>query len=172
MSMHDERDHCEATPLGRPDPSDVTAFWSRSLEATGDNPGTPAPPAGAFGDTVELADELLDLVVEGAKRATAGAVAEYVATGDPFPKVGEQWIVTDGSMRPRAVLETTDVRIGPLSSVDDEFAWDEGEGERTRDSWIEAHTWYFSRTLARIGADFHPEIPVVFERFEVRYAED
>lgn len=171
MSMHDERDHREATPLGRPDPSDVAAFWARSLEADGGDPETPAPEAGAFGDTVELADELLDLVVAGEKRATAGAVAEYVATGEPFPKVGERWIVTDGSMRPRAVLETTEVRVGPLSSIDDEFAKDVGEGDRTRDSWLESHTWYFSRTLARIGVDFHAEIPVVFERFQVHYSE-
>lgn len=169
--MHDERDR-EATPLGRPEPRDVAEFWARSVEASGGDTTTSAPEAGAFGDTVELANELADLVISGTKRATAGTVAEYVATGEPFPKVGEQWIVTDGSMRPRAVLETTDVRVGPLSSVDDEFAWDEGEGERTRDSWLEAHTWYFSRTLARIGVEFHPDIPVVFERFEVRYQED
>ncbi len=168
--MHDERDR-EATPLGRPEPDEIASFWARALDAMGDDGTPPVPEAGAFGDTVELADELADLVIDGAKRATAGAVAEYVATGDPFPKVGDRWIVTDGSMRPLAVLETTEVRVGPLSSVDDEFAWDEGEGDRTRESWLQDHTWFFSRTLARIGVDFHDEIPVVFERFAVRYQE-
>ncbi len=150
----------------------MSAFWARSLEADGDDAETPTPEAGAFGDSVELADELIELVLTGEKQVTAGAVAEYVATGEPFPKVGERWIVTDGSMRPRAVLETTEVRVGPLSSVDDAFAEDVGEGDRTKESWLEAHTWYFSRTLARIGVEFHPEIPVVFERFQVHYAED
>lgn len=170
--MHDERDHTEATPLGRPDTADVAEFWARCLKAIDEDSATPVPDVGAFGDTVELADELLSLVTDGPKRATASAVAEYVATGDPFPKVGDRWIVTDGSLRPRAVLETTDIRVGPLSSVDDAFAEDEGEGDRTRESWLEAHTWYFSRTLARIGVEFHDDIPVVFERFEVRYQED
>jgi len=172
MAMQDERDHCEATPLGRPDPTDVSAFWARSLEVDGGDPETPLPEVGAFGDSIELADELVDLVIAGEKQATAGAVAEYVATGEPFPKVGERWIVTDGSMRPRAVLETTEVRVGPLSSIDDEFASDVGEGDRTRESWLESHTWYFSKTLARIDVEFHPEIPVVFERFQVHYSED
>jgi uncharacterized protein YhfF len=87
------------------------------------------------------------------------------------PEVGGLWIATDGSMRPRALLETTDVRIGPLSSVDDAFAWDEGEGDRTRGDWLDAHTRYFLRTLPIAGLAFHLDIPVVFERFMVRYEE-
>ena len=75
-------------------------------------------------------------------------------------------------MRAHALLETTDVRIGPLSSVDDAFAWDEGEGDRTTlFYWLDAHTRYFSRTLPAAGLAFHPDIPVVFERFAVRYQE-
>jgi uncharacterized protein YhfF len=63
------------------------------------------------------------------------------------------------------------VRIGPLSSVDDAFARDEGEGDHTRAYWLDAHARYFSRTLAAAGLAFHPDIPVVFERFTVRYQE-
>ncbi len=118
------------------------------------------------------ADELIELVIEGTKRATAGAVAEYEAEGEVLPSVGDLSVVTDGAMRPRLVLELTDVRVGPLSSVDDTFASDEGEGDRTRASWLDGHTWYFTRTYSRLGLEFHPDIPVVFERFAVRYRED
>lgn len=170
--MNEQWDRRYATPLGRPDEADIAAFWARSLDASGGDPAGPTPEAGAFGDTVELADELIALVIDGTKRATAGAVAGYEAAGEPLPEVGELWIVTDGSMRPRAVLETTEVRVGPLSSVDEAFARDEGEGDRTREGWLDAHTWYFSRTLARIGVEFDADIPVVFERFEVRYREE
>ena len=86
-------------------------------------------------------------------------------------RLNRLWIATDGSMRPRALLETTDARIGPLSSVDEAFAWDEGEGDRTREDWLDAHTRYFSRTLPGAGLTFHPDILVVFERFTVRYQE-
>ena len=110
-------------------------------------------------------------MVGGTKRATAGAVAEYEADGDPLPTPGDLWIATDGSMRPRALLETTEVRVGPLSSVDEQFAWDEGEGDRTRQWWLDAHARYFTRAFARLGQEFHPHIAVVFERFVVRYRE-
>lgn len=160
------------TPLGEPDPVAEAAFWQRYLEATGaGDRDLPAPPSWCFGDSVELADELIELVLHGPKRATAGAVAEYDADGEAIPQVGDRSIVTDGSRRARAVLETTDVRVGPLSSVDDRFAWDEGEGDRSRAWWLDAHTRYFTRAFARLGLEFHPDIPVVFERFRVVYQE-
>ena len=167
----DDRDGRYVTPLGASDPARVAAFWQRFTVSEGIDPASEPPVAGSFGDTVELADELIELVLEGTKRATADAVAEREDRGEPMPRPGDLWIATDGALRPRAVLETTDVRIGPLSSVDDGFAWDEGEGDRTRDWWLDAHTWYFGRVFVRAGRDFHPEIPVVFERFVVRYQE-
>jgi uncharacterized protein YhfF len=170
--MNDERDGIYVTPLGDPDPDDVAAFWARARRAVGSVPSPSVPPAWCFGDTVELADELIELVVRGPKRATAAAVAQYEADGDPIPAVGDLSIAMDGSMRPRALLETTEVRVGPLSSVDERFAWDEGEGDRTVAWWLDAHTWFFTRALAGMGLDFDPDIAVVFERFVVRYHED
>jgi uncharacterized protein YhfF len=171
-SMDEERDGIYVTPLGDPDPDDVAAFWARYLRAACSVPSSSVPSAWCFGDTVDLADELIELVVRGPKRATVAAVAEYEADGDPIPAVGDLSIATDGSMRPRALLETTEVRVGPLSSVDERFAWDEGEGDRTREWWLDAHTWYFTRAFAGMGLEVHPDIAVVFERFAVRYHED
>jgi uncharacterized protein YhfF len=39
----------------------------------------------------------------------------------------------DGGGRLRFIWCTTEVIIKPLSQVDEAFAWDEGEGDRTRD---------------------------------------
>jgi uncharacterized protein YhfF len=153
------------------DRGQVAAFWGRFL-ATGLVPAdTPQPEAEPFGDSVELADELIALVVDGPKRATAGSVAHYELDGVPMPVVGGLSIATDGAGRARAVLRTTDVRVGPLSSVDDAFAWDEGEGDRSRRYWLEAHERYFRRSLAAAGLPFDPDMPTVFERFDVPYAE-
>jgi uncharacterized protein YhfF len=169
--MGTDRDGRYVTPLGEPDPDEVDAFWKRCRTALHLDPTAPVPPAWSFGDAVELADELIELVVHGDKRATAGAVREYEAAGEPIPCVGDLSIATDGAMRPRALLEVTDVRVGPLSSVDDAFAFDEGEGDRTRESWLDAHRWYFSRSYERLGLQFDADIDVVFERFAVRYVE-
>jgi uncharacterized protein YhfF len=168
----DQRNATYRTPLGEPDSAALQEFWSRYLDASGADPATPIPQPWCFGDTVELADELIALVIDGPKRATAGSVADHEAEGEPIPVVGDRSIVMDGTMRPRAVLETTDVRVGPLSSVDDRFAWDEGEGDRTRGYWLDAHTWFFGRAYERLGLRFHSDIPVVFERFALRYHED
>ena len=172
MSDQTGRDQRYVTPIGTPDPAAVARFWVRFLHASGSDQDQPVPPAWCFGDSAELADELVELVVHGPKRATAGALRDYEAEGEPVPAVGDRSIVTDGAMRPRAVLEVTDVRIGPLSSVDEAFAWDEGEGDRTRAWWLDAHTWFFTRRYTSLGLDFHPDIPVVFERFDVLYHED
>ena len=167
-----DRDQRYVTPLGTPDPEASAVFWARYLAASGTDLPMPTTAAWCFGDTVELADELIELVLHGPKRATAAAVAEYEADGEAIPTVGDWSVVTDGAMRPRAVLQSTDIRVGPLSSVDDQFAWDEGEGDRTRATWLDDHTWCFSRSFAGLGLDFHADIPVVFERFELRYHED
>lgn len=162
----------EQTPFGTTEPTEIKEFWKRFLAATGRDADTPQPEAWPFGDSVELADRLLALVLQGTKRATAGAVAEYESEGEPIPQVGDFEIVTDGSMRPRAVLRFTDVRIGPLSSVDEQFAYDEGEGDRTLAYWLDAHTRFFGRFLPTLGIEFDPDMATVFQRFDVPYQED
>jgi uncharacterized protein YhfF len=112
---------------------------------------------------------LIQLVVDGPKRATASAMADYQSDDAVVPYVGQLSIATDGSGRARAVLRTTDVRVGPLSSVDDSFAWDEGEGDRSRASWLEDHQRFYRRYLPRIGVAFDPEMVTVFERFDVLF---
>jgi uncharacterized protein YhfF len=161
-----------STPLPSVDRASAAAFWQRAIAAGAVPAGTPLPTLiEAFGDSVELADELIALVVDGPKRATAGSYDEYLAEGSPVPTVGTWSIALDGSSRPRAVLLTTDVRIGALSSVDDQFAWDEGEGDRTRAFWLAAHQGYFRRVLPELGLTYTDDMPTVFERFDVRYTE-
>jgi hypothetical protein len=46
---------------------------------------------------------------------------------------------------PRFIWRTIAVTIKSLSQVDEAFAWDEGEGERTRDWWLDAHRRYFAQ---------------------------
>src|SRR4051794_15564393 len=110
------------------DEAAVGTFWSAYVAATGDE--DPLVTSYAFGDSPEMADELADLVLDGPKRATAALVQELAEGGEPLPQVGDRCVVLGGDGRPLAVVRTTDVRVGPLSSVDEQFAWDEGEGDR------------------------------------------
>ena len=121
----------------------------------------------AFGDGADMATELAELTVAGIKRATAGLVRQFGPDGEA-PAVAEGYVVLlDGANRPRAIWRTTEIRIGPLNSVDERFAWDEGEGERTRDWWLAAHRRFFGRRAAAQGFVMHDDIETVFERFEV-----
>jgi uncharacterized protein YhfF len=145
----------------------VAAFWATYVAASGVK-GEPLE-AFSFGDSAEMADELADLVLAGTKRATAGTVADCAATtstGGTQPQVGDHSVLLRGDGSPVAVIRTTDVRVGPLSSVDEQFAWDEGEGARTREWWLDAHRSYFRRTFAARGWEYD-EDDVIFERFVV-----
>ncbi|MEU4693567.1 ASCH domain-containing protein [Actinoplanes sp. NPDC023714] len=142
-------------------PLDMTAaaaFW-KSSGLTGDYT------VERFGDNAALADELLELVISGRKRATASLVRQF---GDePLPRIGVHWIVCDGAGRPRVILRTVSLRLGPFLSVTDDFAHAEGENDRTRDGWLAAHRAYFTRVCE--GAFDEDREEVLFERFEVAH---
>ena len=69
----------ELPPIDR---AAVPAFWARG-QAAGAIPSDREAevPVERFGDSAELADELLDLVLHGPKRATAGSVAAFEQSG-------------------------------------------------------------------------------------------
>jgi uncharacterized protein YhfF len=121
------------------------------------------PPVEPFGDSAAMADELLGLVIDRTKRATAGPAA-YGTT-----QIGQHWVVTDGRGQPRIIVRFTDVRVGPLGSVDDQFAWDEGEGDRSKAYWLRAHREFFRRTerLTTATDEQIDQLATVFSRFLV-----
>lgn len=117
----------------------------------------------AFGDTPELQDELLGFVARGTKRATAGSVAELEADDGPMPAAGLCWGLLDSRGQPRYVAQTVQVTRGRLAEVSAAFAWDEGEYDRTLESWLAGHRRYFRRQ----GVDQPDDLEVIFERFTV-----
>jgi uncharacterized protein YhfF len=156
------------TPPAPPDTAAAERMWRDYVTA---HPTVAAVddehPVECFGDSAELADELIGLVLHGPKRATAGLVADFAAERQPLPRIGGHWIACDGAGSPRAVLRSMQLRIGPIESVDDAFAYDEGEGDRTRADWLRQHRRYFTRTCAARGEEFTDAHEVVFERFDV-----
>ena len=114
-----------------------------------------------------MATELAHLVIAGVKRVTASLARDYGEGREPIPRSGDFVIMLDGEGRPRFIWRTTEVTIKPLSQVDDAFAWDEGEGDRTRDWWLDAHRHYFVKQAARERFELDDDALTVFERFEV-----
>jgi len=124
------------------------------------------PEAWAFGATPEQADGLLELVLRGIKDGTASSMWDYEATGEPLPEVGELSVVLDGRGEPRAVIETTDLRVVPFDQVDAEHARAEGEGDRTLEHWRAVHERYW-REHSENDRGFEPDMPVLCERFRL-----
>ncbi|CAN5311206.1 hypothetical protein BH23ACT9_BH23ACT9_07460 [soil metagenome] len=148
------------------DTAAVDALLADYRAATGDD--TAVEGAFAFGDSEAMADELAQLVLTGPKRATAGAIAEFEAEGEPLPEPGQLWVVHDGRGRPVCIIRTTETRRGALAEiVDPAFAWDEGEDDRTHEGWLAGHTAYWTRGLPSIGASFSADLDVLLQRFEL-----
>jgi uncharacterized protein YhfF len=104
----------------------------------------------SFGDSPELANELLELVLAGKKTATCWAASE----GDKGVAIGKRWIVKDGQGRPSAILETFELARRRFGDVVAAFAHDEGEGDRSLEYWRQAHRVFHlaGRILAGHGA--------------------
>ena len=142
------------------------AFWQAYVAHAG--PQADGYEVATFGDSAEMADALLELVVEGTKRATASLVRNFEAAGEPLPRIGGHAVALDADGTPVLIWRTVDVRIGPLVSCDAAFAWDEGEGDRTLADWLDGHRRYFERQAQHSGFTFdETTTPVVFERFRV-----
>ena len=146
--------------------SETDAYWRAFTAATGMDATTDYDVV-AFGDSPALADELLALVLAGTKRATASLLRDVTVGNEPMPRVGGHVIVLDGTGLPRCIWRTTDVTVNRLIAVDAAFAWDEGEGDRTRADWLDGHRRYFGRQAEREGFMFDDDIQTVFERFTI-----
>lgn len=123
-----------------------------------------------FGDNPDLANELAALILDGTKTATCSALWEWEAEGEPLPTVGLKTIVLDGNEKPVCIIETTEVTVTPYQAVDAQFAYEEGEGDRSLAYWREAHWRFFSRSLAAINRQPTEAMPLVCERFRVVYS--
>jgi uncharacterized protein YhfF len=147
------------------------AYWQAYLRTQPAAARRPDPfvEAWAFGDNAQLADELGALVVAGLKTATCSSLWSDELEGDPLPVVGDYSIVLDGEGEPLCIIETVDVQVRPFNEVDDDFAYAEGEDERTLASWRRGHWRFFTRTLAAHGLAPSESMPLVCKRFRVVY---
>lgn len=111
----------------------------------------------SFGDNLALAHELASLVLAGKKTATCWSIEDGATT-----EVGKRWVMLDGVGRPRAVIETVELKQQRFDEVDAAHAFDEGEGDRTLVYWRAAHQRYFTRL-----GQYAPDMMLYCERFRL-----
>lgn len=111
----------------------------------------------------EQRHRLLDLVLHGNKRATAGLRAEYDREGEPLETVGERLHLLDDDGRSVALVEVTRVEERRFIDVPWEFAAAEAEGDTCIEDWRDGHRTFW----LGIGEELHDDTPVVLVWFDL-----
>ena len=101
----------------------VDAFWQAFRRHAGLDHDNYA--VASFGDSPQMATELVDLVMAGIKRATASLARDYGEGREPMSNPGDFVLMLDGEGFPRFIWRTNEVTIKPLPQVDEAFARDE-----------------------------------------------
>ena len=149
---------------------EVHEFWDRVKTETGIEGDF--QDAWGFGDSPELMDELLALVLSGRKRASCNLLKETELEGWPEAQVGAFNIILDGRERPSAVIRTFTVHRVPFAQVTAEHARMEGEGDGSLESFRREHITYYTRVGKRLGFEFSEDMEVEMETFELVYPMD
>jgi uncharacterized protein YhfF len=120
----------------------------------------PSPISFAFGNTPEMADNRLALVIAGVKTATSCPASDYGPDDPARPAVGRRCIVLDGAGRQGAMIETVGVTIRRFDEVDDAHAIAEGYASLV--DWRCVHEADYRRD--GVAA---PDMPVLCETFRL-----
>lgn len=116
-------------------------------------------PRDCFGDTPELMDDLLALVLSGAKTATCSSAEGFAQL--PFtPAPGVRTVIVDSQQRPACVIETIRITDETFDTISPALTDLEGEGDHA--DWRAGHKAFFRRE-----GTFDPEMKLKFEIFRM-----
>jgi len=116
-----------------------------------------------FGTPGESRTRLIDFIVNGNKRATAGLLDDYAKESEPVESVGECLAMLDNDNQHVATLRVTRVEVSRFIDVPDEFALAEAEGDLNAADFRASHSAFWSR----IGETIIDETQIVQVYFEL-----
>ena len=153
--------------------SNIETFWQDYLSTLSEEDQHNAPifVVDQFADTPEAATKVGKLVRDGVKTTTSSLVWGLEHIGEPLPTVGQFELIVEGNGEPLCIIELIEVAIKPFNAVDEQFAFDYGEGERTLAYWLTDNWDFYSRWCRAIGREPSETMPLVFQRFRVVYSE-
>lgn len=122
-----------------------------------------------FCDNKKDADECAELVVSGVKQATSPSLWWFESNNEPLPKVGDLNIVTNWDGEALCIIETLAVEITPYNEITEQYAYLEGEGDKSLGYWQQVHWDYYHRELAETQYTPTINMPIVCEQFKVVY---
>ena len=99
-----------------------------------------------FGTSGASREKLVNLILHGQKRATAGLlVGDYESEGEPIEHVGELLAIVDNDGKHVGTMKVTRVEVLRFADVPDEFALAEAEGDMNAADFRASHLAYWTR---------------------------
>jgi len=106
-----------------------------------------------FGTPGKSRESLVNFIINGNKRATAGLASDYQTEGEEVEFVGECLAMVDNDAQHVATLQVTRVDITRFADVPDEFALAEAEGDLNAADFRASHMEYWTRVGESVNDD-------------------
>lgn len=145
----------------------IEDFWNdylSFLESEHPHQSLPVPESWSFGNSKDMANELVELVLSGKKTATS---SRYLGK-DLDQELGLS-VITDGEGTPLCLVDTYEVSAQKFCEVTASFAAEEGEGDLSLEYWRESHWKFFERESQTVGYELSEEMLVCCSRFKLIY---
>lgn len=113
-----------------------------------------------FAGNKRQCDMLFELVKSGVKTATCWLFERE----EDLHKFS---VLTNWDKTEKLLLKTIKVEIKKFSEVTEEYAFKEGEGDRTLQHWREVHLNFFEERCRQKGLKFDEHTQIVCEEFKV-----
>ena len=107
-----------------------------------------------FGTPGPSREKLVNLILHGQKRATAGLLtSDYEAEGEPIEHVGELLAIVDNDGTHVGTMQVTRCEVLRFADVPDEFALTEAEGDLNAADFRASHLAYWTRVGETVTDD-------------------
>ncbi len=106
-----------------------------------------------FGTPGKSRESLINFIINGNKRATAGLASDYQKEGEEVEFIGECLAMVDNDAQHVATLQVTRVDISRFADVPDEFALAEAEGDLNAADFRASHMEYWTKVGETINDD-------------------
>ena len=107
-----------------------------------------------FGTPGPSREKLVNLILHGQKRATAGLlIGDYEAEGEPIEHVGELLAIVNNDGKHVGTMKVTRVEVLRFADVPDEFALAEAEGDLNAADFRASHLAYWTRVGQTVTDD-------------------
>jgi uncharacterized protein YhfF len=107
-----------------------------------------------FGTPGPSREKLVNLILHGKKRATAGLLtSDYEAEGEPIEHVGELLAIVDNDGTHVGTMQVTRCEVLRFADVPDEFALAEAEGDLNAADFRASHLAYWTRVGETVTDD-------------------